>query len=178
MADVHIYAEEYQGHDLTIQVRVNAGDPADDNGTENTHNIWSAVDDLSTLSFTAGATGDTITDAGLAGKYVSAIDIDGGDKIYARRFADGSFTFNKSIAGTTIQLGALEDGTAITVTSGDAINVYYLPDGTGTEEPDLTYAQLVTRLPQVLQDLKNVVDTPTNPDINSLAWGLGFARNT
>jgi hypothetical protein len=174
MADVHIHAEEYNGHDLTVQLRLNTGTGDFGNGTENTHTIYAAVDTLSVLNLTAGSTSPTITHASLAGKYVSAITIAAAPKIYSQYDpATDETTFSRAIASTTL---TLQDGS--TFTNLDAVDVYYLPDGSGDATTGIRKRDVGDAVSNAIEHLKTLVDTPTDADIASIMRGLGYARNT
>lgn len=167
MADTFIKAYPYNGHDLTIWLDENTGAPYTDPATgvtENTHIITSAIDTLSTTSITAGATSDTLTDVAMASLRVSAITINGGDKIYTN-------AFQKMEPGNSL---TLTDGIN-TFTSGDAVVLYYLPSGSGTEYPDIRKRYLGRDLPAAENALKAEVDAVSDQEIYNLLTGLGYS---
>lgn len=168
----YLKSYEHNGSVITLELRPNEGTPYVDPDTgvsESTHNIWASINGLSTLAaIAASATGDTVTHASLAGLWVSYVRINGGAPIY-------SASFEKVPAGSSI---VFTTASAITVTAGDSVVAYYLPDGSGTLFPDnrkgggLLKAEAVN----IEDSMKKEIDGTSDAEINSWFTDLGYTR--
>jgi hypothetical protein len=164
MRTTYIRSYAYNGDIITMQLRLNTGTANTDPVTgasipeQNTYSIVGGLSNiLATVSFVAGSSGASVTNASMDGLYLSYFTIDSGGgpgaPIFAGRDDMGIEHFRKVVDDDTLEL---LDGD--TFTSGDTIDFYHGPDGSGIIVSGVRYDDITAQWEDMENTLKKMVD--------------------